>query len=173
MTKIDICSKKRFRCLKAVHRVHTSPILHHFKMQMETCTVTSVADIAYNLSCRYRFPCGNGSLRHVGVPRGQARAVIQQDLIAVAVVPAADQHRAAVGSQDGCAFRRGNVCAAMPGVAEGVHLPEVAGYISVPRQRPLQGAVTDHAADTAAQCQQIRAQFVRQQLVKNVALVLR
>ena len=31
----------------------------------------------------------------------------------------------------------------------------------------------DHAANTAAQCQQIRAQFVRQQLVKNVALVLR
>ena len=61
----------------------------------------------------------------------------------------------------------------MPGVAEGIHFPEVAGYISVPRQRPLQGAVTDHAADTAAQCQQMRAQFVRQQLVKNVALVLR
>ena len=43
----------------------------------------------------------------------------------------------------------------------------------MPRQRPLQGAVTDHAADTAAQCQQIGAQFVRQQLAKNVALVLR
>ncbi|MCO7108709.1 hypothetical protein NIA69_05365 [Gemmiger formicilis] len=37
----------------------------------------------------------------------------------------------------------------------------------------MQGAVTDRVADTAAQCQQIRAQFVRQQLVKNVALVLR
>ena len=76
----------------------------------------------------------------MGVPRGKSSAVIQQHLIAVAVVPAADQHRAAVGSQDGCAFRRGNIRAAMPGVAEGIHFPEVAGYISVPRQRPLQGA---------------------------------
>ena len=69
----------------------------------------------------------------MGVPRGQARAVIQQNLIAVAVVPAADQHRTAVGSQDGCTLRRGNVRTAMPGIAEGVHFPEVAGYISVPR----------------------------------------
>lgn len=30
-------------------------------------------------------------------------------------------------------LRRGNICAAMPGVAEGIHLPEVAGYIGVPR----------------------------------------
>ena len=36
-------------------------------------------------------------MRHVGVPRGQALAVIQHHLIAVAVVPAADQHRTAVG----------------------------------------------------------------------------
>ena len=109
----------------------------------------------------------------MGIPRGKSSAVIQQHLIAVAVVPAADQHRAAVGSEDRRSLRRGNVRAAMPGIAEGVHFPEVAGYISVSRQRPLQGAVTDHAADTAAQCQQIRAQFIRQQLAKNVALVLR
>ena len=67
-------------------------------MQVETCAVTGTAYITYNLPCRYRFLCGNGSLRHVGVPRGQARAAIQQNLIAVAVVPAADKHRAAVGN---------------------------------------------------------------------------
>ena len=53
-------------------------------MQVETCAVAGIAYITYNLPCRYRFPCGNGSLRHVGVPRGQARAVIQQNLVAVA-----------------------------------------------------------------------------------------
>ena len=58
-------------------------------MQVEACAVAGIAYITYNLPCRYRFTCGNGSLRHVGVPRGQAGAVIQQHLIAVAVVPAA------------------------------------------------------------------------------------
>ena len=63
-------------------------------MQVETCAVAGIAYITYNLPCRYRFPCGNGSLRHVGVPRGQARTAVQQNLVAVAVVPAADKHRA-------------------------------------------------------------------------------
>ena len=117
-------------------------------MQVEACAVAGIAYITYNLPCRYRFTCGNGSLRHVGVPRGQARAVIQQHLIAVAVVPAADQHRAAVGSQDRCALRRWNIRAAVPGIAEGVHFPEVAGYIGVTRQRPAQFTVrnSNHAA---------------------------
>ena len=86
-------------------------------MQVVAGAVTGTAYITYNLPCRYRFPCGNGSLRHVGVPRGQARAVIQQNLIAVAVVPAADQYRTAVGSEDRRTLRRGNVCAAMPGMS--------------------------------------------------------
>ena len=64
-------------------------------MQVVAGAVAGAAYIPYNLPCRYRFPCGDGSLRHVGVPRGQASAVIQQHLIAVAVVPAADQHRSA------------------------------------------------------------------------------
>ena len=64
-------------------------------MQVETCAVAGIAYITYNLLCRYRFPCGDGSLRHVDVPRGQARAVVQQNLVAVAIVPAADQHRTA------------------------------------------------------------------------------
>ena len=69
-------------------------------MQVVAGAVAGIAYITYDLSCRYRFPCGNGSLRHVGISRGQARAVIRQHLIAVAVVPTADQHRAAVGSED-------------------------------------------------------------------------
>ena len=44
-------------------------------MQVETCAVAGAAYIPNNLPCRYRFTCGNGSLRHMGVPRGQARAV--------------------------------------------------------------------------------------------------
>ena len=67
-------------------------------MQVVAGAVTGTAYITYNPPCRYRFSCGNGSLRHMGVPRGQARAVVQQNLITVAVVPAADKHRAAVGS---------------------------------------------------------------------------
>ena len=102
-------------------------------MQVVAGTVTGTAYINYNLPCRYRFPCGNGSLRHVGVPRGQARAVIQQHLIAVAVVPAADQHRAAVGGEDGCALRRGNIRAAMPGTAEKSCTAQSAGHRSAPR----------------------------------------
>ena len=112
-----------------IHRIHTHTILHHLKMQVETCAVAGIAYITYNLPCRYRFTCGNGSLRHVGIARGKSRTVIQQHLIAIAVVPAADQNRAAVGSQDGCALRCWNIRAAMPGIAEGVHFPEVAGYI--------------------------------------------
>ena len=53
-------------------------------MQVVARAVAGAAYITYNLPCRYRFPCGNGSLRHVGVPRGQARAVIQQHRIAAA-----------------------------------------------------------------------------------------
>ena len=69
-------------------------------MQVETSAVAGIAYIPYNLPCRYCFPCGNGSLRHVGVPRGQARTVVQQNLVAVAVVLAGDNGRAAVGSED-------------------------------------------------------------------------
>ena len=76
-------------------RINPYPTLHQLKMQMETCTVAGITYITYNPPCRYRFTCSNGSLRHVGVPRGKSSAVIQQYLIAVAVVPAAYQHRAA------------------------------------------------------------------------------
>ena len=129
--------------------------MHHLKVQMVAGAVARAAYITDHLTSRHGFARRDGCCCHVGIARGQACTVIQQYLIAVAVVPAADQHRAAVGSQDGCAFRRRNVCAAMPGVAEGIHFPEAAGYISVPRKRPLQGAAADHTADTAAQCQQI------------------
>ena len=117
-------------------------------MQVEACAVAGIAYITYNLPCRYRFPCGNGSLRHVGVPRGKSSAVIQQHLIAVAVVPAGDNDRAAVGGENRRSLRRGNIRAAMPGIAESVHFPEVAGYIGVPRQRPAQLAIgnSNHAA---------------------------
>ena len=78
-------------------------------MQMVACAVAGIAYITYNLPCRYRFPCGNGSLRHVGVPRGQARTVVQQNLVAVAVVPAGDNDRTAVGGEDRRTLRRGNI----------------------------------------------------------------
>ena len=69
-------------------------------MQVVAGAVAGIAYITYDLSCRYRFACGNGSLRHMGIARGQARAVIRQNLVAATVVPTADQHRAAVGSED-------------------------------------------------------------------------
>ena len=94
----------------------------------------------------------------MGIPRGKSSAVIQQHLIAVAVVPAADQYRAAVGSQDWRTLRRGNIRAAMPGTAKSVHFPEVAGYIGVPRQRPAQFTVRN--SDPAAQGKQAGAHFL-------------
>lgn len=103
---------------------------------MESCTVACVANIPYNLPCRYRFPCGNGSLRHVGVPRGQARAVVQQNLVAVAVVPAGDNDRAAVGGEDRRTLRRGNVRTAMPGITVSIVITKIAGNIGVAGQRP-------------------------------------
>lgn len=46
----------------------------------------------------------------------------------------------------------------MPGIAEGVHFPEVAGYISVPRQRPAQLAIGN--SNPAAQSKQAGAHFL-------------
>ena len=79
-------------------RINPNPALHNLKMQVETCAVAGIAYITYNLPCRYRVTSGNGSLRHMGIPRGQTRAVIQQNLVAIAVVPAGNDDRAAVGS---------------------------------------------------------------------------
>ena len=67
--------------------------------------------------------------------------------------------------------RRGNVRAAMPGIAKGVCFPEVAGYIGVTRQRPAQFAVRN--SNPAAQGKQTGAHFLGKQLVQNVPLVLR
>ena len=50
-------------------RVNPNPALQYLKMQVVACAVAGMAYITYNLLCRYRFTCGNGSLRHVGVPR--------------------------------------------------------------------------------------------------------
>ena len=105
-------------------------------MQVETCAVAGITYITYNLPCRYRFTCGNGSLRHVGVPRGKSSAVIQQNLVAVAVVPARDNDRAAVGGENRRPLRRGNVRTAMPGITVSVVVTKIAGNIGVAGQRP-------------------------------------
>ena len=59
----------------------------------------------------------------------------------------------------------------MPGIAESIHFPEVAGYISVSRQRPAQRAIGN--SNPAAQSKQTGAHFLGKQLVQNVPLVLR
>ena len=105
-------------------------------MQVETCAVAGIAYITYNLPCRYRFPCGNGSLRHVGIPRGQARTAVQQNLVAVAVIPAGDNDCAAVGGEDRRTLRRRNIRTAMPGIAVSVVVTKIAGNIGVAGQRP-------------------------------------
>ena len=105
-------------------------------MQVVAGAVAGAAYITYNLPCRYRFTCGNGSLRHMGVPRGKSSAVIQQHLIAVAVVPATDQYRTAVGSEDRRTLRRGNVRTAMAGVAVSIVITKIAGNLGVAGQRP-------------------------------------
>ena len=56
-----------------VQWIYSGTILHYFKVQMISRTITCTADITNHLSCRYRFTCGNGSLRHMGIPRRQAR----------------------------------------------------------------------------------------------------
>ena len=105
-------------------------------MQVETCAVAGIAYITYNLPCRYRFPCGNGSLRHMGIPRGQARAVVQQNLVAVAVIPAGNNNRTAMGGQDRRTLRRRNIRAAMPRITVSVVVTKIAGNIGVAGQRP-------------------------------------
>ena len=59
----------------------------------------------------------------------------------------------------------------MPGIAESVHLPEVAGYISVSRQRPAQRTIG--SGNPTAQGKQAGTHFLGKQLVQNVPLVLR
>lgn len=54
----------------------------------------------------------------MGVTGGKAGSIVDQDLIAETVVPAADQHGAAVGGQDRCSARRGNINTLMTGVFE-------------------------------------------------------
>ena len=139
-------------------------------MQVVAGAVTGIAYITYNLPSRHGFARRDGCCCHVGIPRGKSCTVIQQHLIAVAVVPAADQHRAAVGSEDRRSLRCGNIRAAVPGIAEGVHFPEVAGYIGVSRQRPAQRAVGN--GNPTTQGKQAGAHFLGKQLVQNVPLVL-
>ena len=148
-------------------------------MQVVSRGIPRAAYIPNNLPCRHGFARRDGCCCHVGVPRGQARAIIQQNLIAVAVVPTTDQHRAAVSSQDGRAFRRGNIRAAMPGIAESVHLSEVRGQHGMSRQRPEQrsvpggrGAGASTKARTA-QSYQHGTHLVGKQQVQNIALILR
>ena len=103
---------------------------------MVACAVAGAAYIPNNLPCRYRFTCGNGSLRHVGIARGKSRTVIQQNLVAVAVVPAGNNDRAAVGGENRRPLRRGNVRTAMPGITVSVVVTKIAGNIGVAGQRP-------------------------------------
>lgn len=72
----------------------------------------------------------------MGIPRRQARAVIQQNLVAIAIVPAGDNDRAAVGGENRRPLRRGNVRTAMPGITVSVIVTKIAGNIGVAGQRP-------------------------------------
>ena len=103
---------------------------------METGAVAGVANIANHLPRRDGFARRNSSGSHVGIPRRQARAVVQQNLVAVAVVPARDNDRAAVGGENRRPLRRGNVRTAMPGITVSVVVTKIAGNIGVAGQRP-------------------------------------
>ena len=96
---------------------------------METGAVAGVANIANHLPRRDGFARRNSSGSHVGIPRRQARAVVQQNLVAVAVVPARDNDRAAVGGENRRPLRRGNVRTAMPGITVSVVVTKIAGNI--------------------------------------------
>ena len=66
----EVCDRlKRWFTESKTQRINLNPTLYYLKMQVVAGAVTGTAYITYNLPCRYRFPCGNGSLRHVGVPR--------------------------------------------------------------------------------------------------------
>ena len=58
----------------------------------------------------------------------------------------------------------------MPSIAEGIHFPEVAGYIGVTRQRPAQLAIGN--SNPAAQGKQAGTHFLGKQFVQYVFLVL-
>ena len=128
---------------KGGERVRADAVLHEFKVEMVSCAVTCTAYIADNLSCRYRFTCGNGSLCHVGIACRQPSSVVQQDLVAIA---AGNDDRAAVGGQDRCAIRCWNIGATVARIAESVGLPKLTGNIGVAGQRPLQRTIADNTA---------------------------
>ena len=79
-------------------RINPNPALHYLKMQVVAGAVACAAHIPNHLTSRHGFARRDGCCCHVGIPRGKPCTVIQQYLIAVAVVPATDQHCAAVGS---------------------------------------------------------------------------
>jgi len=101
----------------------------------------------------------------VGVARRQACAVVQQDLVAVTVVPARNDNRTAVGGQNRRTLRRGNICAAMAGVAVSVVVTKITGNVSVTGQRPKQLAVLDDTDAAAAKRHQSRAHFIGEKFV--------
>ena len=107
----------------------------------------------------------------MGIPRRQARAVIQQNLVAIAIVPAGNDYRTAVGGQDRRTLRRGNIRSAMAGVTVSVVIPKIAGYVGVTGQRPAEFAVLDDA-DAAAEGKQRGAHFIGEKFVQYIVLVL-
>ena len=108
----------------------------------------------------------------MGIPRRQARAVIQQNLVAIAIVPAGNDDRTAVSSQDRRTLRRGNIRTAMAGVAVSIFLAKIAGYVGVTGQRPAEFAVLDNADAAAAEGKQRRAHFIGEKFVQYIVLVL-
>ena len=108
----------------------------------------------------------------MGIPRRQARAVIQQNLVAIAIVPAGNDYRTAVGGQDRRTLRRGNIRSAMAGVTVSVVIPKIAGYVGVTGQRPAEFAVLDDADTAAAEGKQRRAHFIGEKFAQYVFLVL-
>ena len=67
-------------------------------MQVVASAVAGAADISEGLSCGHGLTGRDDKRGHVGIAGGKPCAAVEQHLVAVAVVPAADKHRAAVGS---------------------------------------------------------------------------
>ena len=97
-------------------------------MQMVSGAVTCTAYKANHLSRRDRFAGGYCHRNHVGIARGQPCAIVQQNLIAVAVIPTGCHDGAVVCGENRGPFGCWNINAIVSCPAKGIYFSEVAAY---------------------------------------------
>ena len=159
-------------------RIGKSTTHTHHKVQVITGRISGTAHIANYLTSSNHCAGRNGCGRHVGVARGEPRAIVDQNLVAKAVVPAADQNRTGVGGQNRGPFRGRNVNAPVTGIAESIRFSELGRHAGMPWQRPDHGAISHGwhcgscASSCAAQLYQHGPHLIGKKLMQNIHLII-